>query len=215
MLAEGPAPDNAAMDIGRRDLLRNEFHSAVGQQQAVAGLDIIRQVSVRRANAASIAGHITRGDAKHLTFDQLDGTAAGNGPGPDSGPLQVHEDGDVAFELAGDGPHGLERGPMGFMGAVGEIEPGDVHPFEDELADHLGPVRARPERTYDSCAAHLSVVSSQLSVVGRQLSVVSRRSSVVSPVAREDVVGFSYSKPRKRGKLRARPFRNRLLRHRR
>ena len=64
--------------------------------------------------------------------------AAGEAPDADLGAGHVGHDRDRAAEvLAGGVSEGAQAAVVG-VGAVGEVDPGDVHPGQDQLADPLG-----------------------------------------------------------------------------
>ena len=58
--------------------------------------------------------------------------AVGEGPDPQLGALEVHEDADRAPALLLDRANHLVARPVLLVGAVAEIEAGDVHPSVDE-----------------------------------------------------------------------------------
>lgn len=95
---------------------------------------------------------VLRGDRDVLARRPYDGTV-GETPQPDLGPLQVREDADHAATLGGDLPdHAVQRRVLG-VGAVAEVQPGDIHSGVDEFGQYRRRGRGRAQRADDLCAA--------------------------------------------------------------
>ena len=81
--------------------------------------------------------YLARSDGETLAGDELDGLVVLELAGADLGALEVGEDADWLVLLLRDGADHADELCFLLVGAVGEVEPGDVQAGADELAEDL------------------------------------------------------------------------------
>ena len=162
VIADPPARDDAAVHLVVASLFHLELDHPVVHQDGVAGLEL-REAFRRRHRHPLLRSRCGPGDQREplpaLEVHALTARGA-EGAEPDLRPLQVLEDRDGAAEARlgpADSPDHL--GVLG-VGAVREIEPGDVHARGHEAIERLHAGGRGPDRADDLRMAHCPVFSS-------------------------------------------------------
>ena len=110
---------------------------AVVHEDRVAGPAVPRQTLVGRGHEVLVAGHVLDGDREDVPLDQRH-RAGGEGTQPDLRALQVNEHADSAPRVqTGLADLAVPLFMFG-VGAMAEVQTGDVHPGLDELAKLSG-----------------------------------------------------------------------------
>ena len=133
---------------GRADGQDPQFHRPVGQEDRVAGADVVGEGGVARRQPLRGSGRF--GDADHQAGAAgQHGGAAGEPADPQLRALEVGQDAHGPAGGVGRGAHlGVGVG-VSLLVAVGEVEPGDVHPGRDQGGDALGSEAGRPDGADD------------------------------------------------------------------
>ncbi len=153
VLAEHAAVDDLADDVDAFDVLDAELDEAVGEQDAGAGLEVFGEGLEDGADEGGGAFDLARGDGEAFAGDELDGLVVLELAGANLGALQVGEDADGLAFLLCDGAHHLDELGLLGVGAVGEVEAGDVEAGADQLAEDVGGAAGGAERGDDLGAA--------------------------------------------------------------
>ena len=153
MLAEFAAVDDGGDDIVSACAHDAQLEQAVGKKNAVALADLIRQTGVGGADALGRAFHILGCNKKALARNKSDWPAFQESAGADFGPRHVGKDCRGPLEARGSGADGFDGAGVLLLGAVGEIQPRDVHACLEEAVDHLGAAAGGTEGTNDLGAA--------------------------------------------------------------
>ena len=130
-----------------------QLDEAVGEQDAGAGLEVFGERLEGGADERGGAFDLARGDGEALAGDQQHGLVVLQLAGADLRALQVGEDADGLAFFAGDVAHHLDQLGLLRMGAVREVEAGDVESGADELAEDFGSAGGGPEGGDDLGAA--------------------------------------------------------------
>ena len=142
------APGHHALHLAGADRQHPQLHRPVGQEDRVARADVVGQCGVRRRQAVGRPGGAGHADHQPGAAGQQ-GHPAEQAADAELGPLQVGQDADGPPGGVGGGPHmGIGVGVLVVV-AVGEVEPGDVHPGADEGGDALRRGGGRPDRADD------------------------------------------------------------------
>ena len=138
--AEAAAVGGDAVDAAVADVFDGELDEAVGNENAVAGTELFGGLGPGEGNPAGAAvagvaaGGAVGGDGDGIAGGEEDVFAVGEA-GADFGAFGVEEDGDGDAELGGDAADAVHGLGVPVVGAVGEVEAGDVHAGEDHGAD--------------------------------------------------------------------------------
>src|ERR671921_116609 len=106
--------------------LHAQAYEAVVDEQAIAGGYVVGQVLVGGGEPARVAREVPGGEHHAASLHQL--CPVFHVSGPDLRPLHVLQDGDVAARLPGHAADDLGVFQVHAVLAVGEVEPGYVHP---------------------------------------------------------------------------------------
>ncbi len=134
MLAEHAAVDDVADDIFAADAAHAQFDQAVAEQDARAGREFAGEVGEGGGDASFVAGDLVGRDGDDRSGLQKDGLALFEQSGADLGALQVLQDADGASFALGGAAQALDVVGVIFVGAVGEVEAGDVHAEAKQVA---------------------------------------------------------------------------------
>ncbi len=148
-----PPTTTVVCDVLADDRVDDQAHLAVVDQDRVAGVDVAGKPLVRRPAGRVVTRDVAGGDRPLLALLELH-RAVGEVLQPDLGALEVGEDADAVPALVG----GLADQPVGDLvvgvAAVAHVQPGDVHPGVDELAQPLRGRDGRAEGADDLGFAH-------------------------------------------------------------
>lgn len=154
MVGDQAAFDDDAVDAGALDVGDLEGDPAVVDEDALAARDVGGEALVGGAADLAVAldavldgdGELVAAFKEYRTF--------GEAVEPDLRALEVDEDADAAAGLVG----GLADAAVAFfvlqLGAVAEVESGDVHTGVDQGLDLVVRVGGGPEGADDFCSAH-------------------------------------------------------------
>ena len=142
-----------AVDVGALDVVDLQVDQAVIDQDVGAGLDLVGEVQVVEGDVAGVAEVLLGGGLG----GHDDRVAGGDGDllvaleqaGADLGALGVEQESDGGLELGGDTADALDATVVLLVGAVREVEAGDVHARLDHLAQDIVVVTGRTHRAYD------------------------------------------------------------------
>src|SRR5262249_51878405 len=134
-IADGAAQGDGGAHAVVVDLGDGERDAAVVEEDDVARLEILREALVLDRDLArpglwALAGRLDEGDDGIV--DELAGVAR-EAAAADLGAAEVLQDGDGFVAGLGGGADGSEALTMLLVGAVGEVEPGDVHASPDQV----------------------------------------------------------------------------------
>ena len=152
VVADLAALGHGADHVVAVDVLDDQAHVAVVDEDPVPGLGVLGEALVGRRHPVVVAFEVLHGDAHRLAVGPVGGTV-GEPAQPDLGALQVGED---AHGAAGDvrgRPDPLVIGFVIGVVAVAEVEPGDVHSGLDELSDGFVRGGGGAKRTDDLSAS--------------------------------------------------------------
>ena len=153
-VGERAGVERAADDVGAvLDLLHLEGDEAVVDEDAGAGLYVVRQAGVGDGDDALVALDVAGGQGKGLAVLDLD-LAVFIGLGPDLRALCVKHDANGQAELCAAGLDLVHTLLMLLVRAVAEVQAGDVHARLHHALEHLVVVGRRAERTDDFRSAH-------------------------------------------------------------
>ena len=153
LLETTPPSMHRGDDVGGGHLDRLQGHLAVVDQQHVARADVTGQPLVRRADPVLVAEDVVHGHDEPGAVLEPD-RAVGEPAGADLGTLQVDQDADGVTGLLAGRAHVPVDGLVVGVGAVREVEPGDVHACGDQLAKALRRGDGRAQGADDLGAAH-------------------------------------------------------------
>src|SRR5690554_5793711 len=153
VVAQHAADHDLGLDGVALEADRPEAEATVVEQEDVAHLDVVHQTLVGDAHTLLITGAVVaRGQIEARALLQCDLVLL-EAAHADLGTLQVLQDADGDAELLGRGADVGNGLPVQLVVAVGEVEAEDVHPGQQQAADHLLGVRGGPQRGHDACAA--------------------------------------------------------------
>jgi hypothetical protein len=148
VIGDAAADLDAAGDVGVGDVGDGELHVAIVDEQRVAGVAVSGETVVGGGGALDGARDGVGGDDEPVSGAE-DVFACAEGAEPDLGALEIGEDADGPFEVLGRRLDVGERSGMDVVGAVAEIETGDVHAGVDEVGDGFDGVGGRAEGGHD------------------------------------------------------------------
>src|SRR5215210_2189689 len=122
--------EDFAGDLAVLDALDPQPDEAVVYEQTMAGTHVVGQALVRGREPASVAREVSGGQHDPATLHEL--RVALDFAGPDLGPLNVLQDGDVTSQLFRGVAHDPGVVQVHAVLAVGEVEPRNFHPGADE-----------------------------------------------------------------------------------
>ena len=134
VLAEQAAIHNVTFDVAADDGADAELDLAVGKQDARAGLHVLGKRLESGGECSLVAQDFARSNGDGAAGLQQDGLVIFERSGADLGTLEVLQDADGAMLFGRDLAQALDDGEVVGMGAVGEIEAGDVHAGAHEFA---------------------------------------------------------------------------------
>ena len=108
--------------------LHPQLDQTVGQQDAVAGMEILEQAGVIDGDAFGGSEQLFAGQGQPLAGLQLHRLPRAQPAGADLRARQVGDDGHGAADARGEFPQQLDGPAMIAVLAVGEVQPGYVHP---------------------------------------------------------------------------------------
>ena len=152
------AVQDGAGDIGIGDFPDGQLDQAVVQHDGAAGGHIVGQILIGDADDFLGAFHIAGGEGEGLAFLQHLGTIL-EVLQTDLGAFGVQHGGHRLVQLFPDGLQGLQTALVLFMGAMGKIEAGHVHPVFHERPQHAFLVGGRSEGADDLGLAHVRFTS--------------------------------------------------------
>ena len=138
VLAERAAVDNLADYVLAFDHVDAQLDEAVGEEDAGTMLQVFCEGLEDGADHGGGAFDLTRGDDKALACDELDGLVVLELAGANLGALEVGEDADGLALFAGDGADHLDEFSLLGVGAVREVEAGDIEASANEGAEEIG-----------------------------------------------------------------------------
>ena len=153
MIGKAAAVLHHAVDLAAVDLLHPHGHQAVVDQDHLVRPDLLVQILIGDGHLMLVAGHVLRGEDEAVAGVQGDG-AVGKGADTDLRALGVQDGGHRAADGVPDGVEPVQPLQMLLMGAMGEVEPGGIHPGADEPADHFLAVHRRAKSADDLRATH-------------------------------------------------------------
>ena len=141
------------MHVGALDVVDLEVDQAVVDQDVGAGLNLVGEVEVVKGDMAGVAKVLL---GSGLSGDD-DGIASGDGDllvaleqaGADLGALGVEQDANGLAKLGGDATDALDAAVVLLIGAMGEVEAGDVHARLDHLAQDIIVIAGGTHRAYN------------------------------------------------------------------
>ena len=153
-VGEWAGVERAADDVGAvLDFLHLKGNQAVIDEDAGAGLYVVRQALVGDRDNALIALDVAGGQREGLAILDLD-LAVLIGLGPDLRALCVKHDANRQAELCAAGLDQVHTLLVLLVGAVAEVQTGNVHARLHHALKHFLVVGRRAERTDDFRSAH-------------------------------------------------------------
>ena len=134
VLAQRAAVDDVAENVFAADAANAQFDQAVGEQDAGAGGDLAGEIGECGRDARGGAGHVLRCDGDDRAGFQQHGLVAFERSGADFRALQILQDADGAALALGGAAQALDVVGVIGVGAVGEVEAGDVHAEAEQVA---------------------------------------------------------------------------------
>ena len=135
-LAQVAGVGEGAVDVGAVDGVDVELKQAIVDQDAVARLDLVGEVLEVEGETLMVADDVViSGDDGLVAGLEVNLLAVLEHAGADLGALGVEHDGDGDAKLGRDLADALDAGTVVIVGAVGEVEAGDVHAGLDELGE--------------------------------------------------------------------------------
>ena len=152
-LADKAVVEDDAVHVLAVDGLDLEANQAVVDQDDGALLSLRRELLVVEGDVGGVAEPVLAGglggDGDLVAGVDLDLGVALEQAGADLGALGVEQDADGLADLGGAAAHTLDAALMLLIGAMGEVEAGDVHARLQHLADSLVVVTGRAHGTND------------------------------------------------------------------
>ena len=138
------AVEDLRMDILAFDADDFQVYQAVGQEDMVAGLYVLRQLFIIYGNDRFVAFDVAGRQGKFLAFFHLDG-AVFKLAEADFRALRIEKQGYGNAYLFRSGADHVHARLVFFVGTVGKIKAGDVHAGLNHLFDDFLGIRARAE----------------------------------------------------------------------
>ncbi|MNX41436.1 hypothetical protein D3C86_718380 [compost metagenome] len=154
VVGERPGHGDRGVDAGAFNLLDFQLHTAVVQQQDVAGHHVVWQTLVVDADLLLAAFTLAEGGIEHefVTDGEVD-LAILEGGNADLGALQVPHDGHMTAQLGGDFTHLVGAQDMIFRSAVREVHPHHVGTGADDPLEDAVAIGRRTECGYNLCTS--------------------------------------------------------------
>ena len=141
------------MDMGRGNFFDPEGEKAVGKKDGIAFRHFVRKPRIGNRDDCFVSDNILGREGEGCAVFQHDRAVLESADAV-LRTLGIQQNGNRKIEFF---PHFFERVYfflMIFMGTVGEIEAGDVHPREAEFAERIFPFAGGADGTDDLCFAH-------------------------------------------------------------
>lgn len=152
-VGEFAADDDFTDDFRLFDLRHLEHHQSVVQQDLVAGVHLFADALIGDGDARLVAFHVFGGKGEGIAFFQKD-LALFERLDAEFGTLGVQHDGEGDIFFVAHFFDGGDLFCMIFIGAVREIDAGDVHAGVRHGGDDLFRLRSGTERADDLCFFH-------------------------------------------------------------
>src|SRR5271167_1514235 len=149
MFAQSPAVEHLADDIGAGDFPDHQLDAAIGEQNLLAWFHVTRELLIGGGNELGGSHHVSRRNGDRLPGPQRYRQTVLETAGPDLWALQVLQNADGASQFRCHLTKAVNHTSVVLVRAVGEVEPGDVHPAQHQLAHHLLSVAGRTDGADD------------------------------------------------------------------
>lgn len=136
------------------DFQHFQLNEAVINQDSFVVAQVLGQLLVGDGHLAGIALDVRGDQVEDIAFLQCD-PASLEHPRADLRALGVQQRADGHIQLIAYPVELFEGSQVGFMGAVGKIEPRDIHAGFDHLHDGFPRVACRPQGADNLCFAHV------------------------------------------------------------